>query len=91
MSAIATLQEKIDDLKTKVSGDLHDLVKHIEAAVQHLHTSHTETVVKDAVVADLSSATDKVANIANTVRMESDLADKAVDAVDDAVKAKTTK
>lgn len=92
MSIVEDLQSRFEIVKGKAEGDLKDLVKHLEAAFQHLHISHAEPVVKEAVTNELHMAAIKVDNIANQVRMESDLADKAIDSADDAVnKAVKTK
>jgi hypothetical protein len=91
MSVIANFEAKLKSVKGKVDGDLKDLVIYLESVFHHVQASHVEDVVKNAVVSDLHAATVKVDNIANTVRIESDLADKAVDAVDTAVVQATKK
>lgn len=85
MSIVEDLQSRLETVKSKAEGDLRDLVKHLEAAFQHLHISHAEPVVKEAVASELHMAAIKVDNIANQTRMEADLADKAIDTVDNAV------
>jgi hypothetical protein len=91
MSVVANFEEKLKTVKSKVEGDFKDLILHIEAVFQHVQTSHAEDVVKNAIISDLHAATVKVDNIANNIRIESDLADKAVDAADDAVNKATKK
>lgn len=91
MSAVTELQVKLTSLKDKLDGDLKDLVVKLESVFHHVHASHVEDVVKVAVATDIHEAATKIDNVANTIRMESDLADKAVDTADDAVNAVVTK
>lgn len=79
MSVIHDFEETLKNVKNKVEGDLLDVLKHIEAVFHHLHVSHTEDVVKEAVVTNLHAATLKIDNIANAVRVTTDAADKAVE------------
>jgi hypothetical protein len=85
MSVVANFEAKLKAVKGKVEGDMKDLVLYIESVFHHIQASHVEDVVKNAVVSDLHAATVKIDNVANTIRIESDLADKAVDAADAAV------
>jgi hypothetical protein len=91
MSLVA-LEENLAKLKNTVEGNLKDLVLKLEAVLHHVKASHVEPIVKDAVYTELHTATVKVSNIANEIRMESDLADKVIDTTADAVdKATKTK
>lgn len=83
MSVIHEFKETLANVKDKVEGDFKDLLKHLESVFHHLHVSHVEDVVKEAVVTDLHAATVKVDNIANAVRANADAVDKTVqEAVD---------
>lgn len=83
MSIFAEFQDLLSNVKGRVDGDIHDVVKHIESAFQHIHASHVEDIVKHAVVADLHAATVRIDNIANSVR--ANLADTALDIAVEAV------
>jgi hypothetical protein len=76
---------KLAKLKNSVDGDLHDLVVKLESIFQHITNSHSEDVVKAAVVADVAVAASHVKTIADTVRADADTADQVIDTVDSAV------
>lgn len=81
MSVVTELETKLANLKNTADGDLHALVVKLEAIYQHVVGSHVETVVKDAVVADVHEAATKAQAIADTMRSDVDAADNVVDAV----------
>lgn len=81
MSVLVELEQRLASLKSKAEGDFHDLVLKLEAVFQHIHASHTEDVVKEAVATELNHAAIKVDNIVNQVRL-------ATDAVETATKKK---
>lgn len=81
MSAVTELETKLAHLKNTAEGDLHGIAVKLEAIYQHIVGSHVETVVKDAVVADVHDAATKVQTIADTMRSDVDAADDVVDAV----------
>lgn len=85
MSVFTDLDAKLTELKTKVEGDLHTLVTKLQAVAHHVQASNVEPVVKEAVATDLHDATQKVADVADTLRADADVADKAVDTADAAV------
>ena len=87
MSVIHEFEDTLANVKNKVEGDFKDLLKHIESVFHHLHVSHAEDVVKEAVVTDLHVATLKIDNIANAVQVNADAADKTVE---EAVKTSET-
>ena len=81
MSAVSELETKLSNLKKRAEGDLHALVVKLEAIYQHVAASHTETVVKNAVVANVTDAANHVEALANTLESDVDTADKSVDSV----------
>jgi hypothetical protein len=85
MSVFTELDTKLSDLKKELTGDLHTLVTKLQAVAHHVQASNVEPVVKEAVATDLHDATQKVADVADTLRADADVADKAVDTADVAV------
>jgi len=91
MSVETDVATKLTNLKNTVDGSLHELVTKLEAIFQHVTNSHTEDVVKAAVVTDVNDAASHVAVIADTMRSDVDVAAKTVDTVDNAVDATVSK
>lgn len=77
MSLVA-LEENLSNLKTKVEGDLKDLVLKLEAVFHHIKASHVEDLVKTAVYTELHAATVKVDNIANAAINATEVVNAAV-------------
>lgn len=63
--SLPELEVRVASLKEKATGDVLDLVHHIEATFQHLQMSHVENIVKDAVYDSLKNAAIKLENIVN--------------------------
>jgi hypothetical protein len=85
MSELKNLQAKLTELKNSLEGDLKAVVVKLESAFHHVQAAPVETAVKEAVASDLHDATDKVAAVADTLRSDVDVADKAVDSADTVV------
>ena len=87
MNPIQEASDKLKVVKDKVVGDLHDVILRLEAVLQHLQISSTETVIKDAVAHEVSSAAVSVGHVADTLRSEVDDADVTADSTVNAVES----
>lgn len=76
--SLVDLEENLSSLKTKVEGDLKDLVLKLEAVLHHVKASHVEPIIKDAVYTELHAATVKVDNIANAAIIATDVVNAVV-------------
>lgn len=85
--SFTAFEEKLKSVKEKAEGDIKDLALYLEAAYNHVHTSHAEYVVKSAIVDNLHAATVKLDNIANSIQANAVLAEQAVETIVPVVKA----
>ena len=85
MSEFKELQAKLNELKGSLEGDLKTLVVKLESVFHHVQAAPVEDAVKDAVVTNLHDAATKVEAVADTLRSDADVADKAVDSADNVV------
>jgi hypothetical protein len=85
MTFVQDLEAKFSHLKDVAEGDLHSLVLKLEAVFNRVHGALVSDVLKQAVSADIHTALEHVAVVADDVRAKADLVDEVVDEADSAL------
>lgn len=79
MSVVTDVNDKLNEVKDKVEGDLKILVEKLESIFQHIQASPVEDVVKNAVAEDVDAAATTVEHVSDSIRSDVDSVDNAVD------------
>lgn len=82
MSFVQELEAKFSHLKDVAEGDLHSLVLKLEAVFNRVHVAVVSDGLKQAVSADIHTALEHAAAVADNVRTKADVVDKVVDLAD---------
>jgi hypothetical protein len=91
MSFITEVETKLSDVKAKAEGDLHNLVLKLEGILQRVHQVEVSGVFKQAVISDIHAAAVHAEAVADTLRSDVDVVDKAADTADEAVDEEAAK
>lgn len=85
MSLISDLEDKLEELKDKLSGDFHSVVLRLESVFDHVKSAEFQDDVKETLASEIHTAASHVEAVADAVRSNVDDAAEAVDSADNAV------